>query len=148
MPVLQIQPQNSRTCGQHCIAMLAGEPVSKVIELMGENKTTAKQLARALEHFGFRSWDKLHLAPRKNKARWGTQAISICMVKIKTKEGKTLRHWILNWFGTVYDPSGIVWGSKCKYEKEMPRVFNHESCKITSSIRVNKFCSLIYSANN
>jgi len=88
------QPEGSKTCGHHCIAMIAGISVERVIELIGHDKgTNNHQLQKALKKLGFNSECRVY----KNKKY--ISPLSILLFKWK-KGG----HWVVCEDGKIFDP--------------------------------------------
>lgn len=98
------QPELSSTCGQTCVAMIAGITLDESIKLFKfKGPTTTKQIAKVLRKLGFKCEDKLE--------RFGSRFIlptdGIYLFKLKYNNKKGGRwHWVI-WNGKEncwYDP--------------------------------------------
>lgn len=92
------QPKGSRLCGQTCIAMLAGLPLDKVVNIVGPRGTTVQHLATALERLGFETSGRLKFA------NVDVDLPSICIAQVKYPQRRSW-HWVLFVDGCAYDPS-------------------------------------------
>lgn len=99
------QPDDSRTCGQHCIAMAAGVSVALVINALGKKGgTRTVDIVRGLRAFGFRPltdklvrWDGVSKPP----------AYAILHARFGDPKGKFYGHWVLNYDGVIHDPEMV-----------------------------------------
>lgn len=107
MSIKQIyQPVGSRTCGQHCVAMITGQDVNYLISEVFKSKgsTRTKQLISALSEFSFISiTDRLQLT--------GFGAVyhnffdkGLFIVKVYWTDGRRFTHWMVVKDGKVYCP--------------------------------------------
>jgi hypothetical protein len=113
---LLTQPPDSQSCGQHCVAMIAGVSVEEAIEAVGhDRRTRTKDLRRALEKLGMELGSDRLLQVRHNKAFFDpkhTPKAALCkavhfpMAVSKKLRGRCLRsfHWVVIYNGMVYDP--------------------------------------------
>lgn len=99
------QPKNSKTCGHHCVAMVAGVPAKKVISIIGhERATRTKELAAAIGEL------ELFCANRAKRFKQFVDVLPrICILKIHFKKVKHT-HWVVFNNGIIYDP-----GHECTY---------------------------------
>lgn len=94
----QQQPNRSKTCGQHCVAMLAGIPVAKVIEQFGRKGTTASKVLEIAKAFGLEPETALWQLPRdSNIPRTG-------ILKLRKARRKRF-HWACVIDGVIHDPA-------------------------------------------
>ena len=122
---LLTQP-NNKTCGQTCVAMIAGISVEESIAMFGhDHKTRTKELIRVLRSIGFRTADRLHVAPRKHKRDWAIETHSIMQVRWPNGKG----HWVVNKKGWIFDPLGVISTTIEQFE-------SRSGGKITSSLCV------------
>jgi len=91
------QPEGSKSCGQHCVAMIAGISVEESIAAFGHDKgTRRKAVIEVLK--------KLGLNPGKKAYRFilQKQLPELCMLIIKwDKKGS---HWVVYNNGKIYCP--------------------------------------------
>lgn len=93
-----LQPTKSRTCGQHCVAMVAGISVLESIELFGhKNGTTPKMVSEVFKKLGYKQ------AKRKlfNFA-YEKQLPKVCLLCIHWD--KSGGHWVVYNNGDIYCP--------------------------------------------
>ena len=96
------QPEHSSTCGQACVAMIAGITLDGSIKLFqSKSLTRTKQIVKVLHQLGFKCKDKLE--------RFGSRFIlhtdGIYLFKL-THNNKKGSHWVI-WNGKEncwYDP--------------------------------------------
>ena len=87
---------NPLACGQAVIAMITGEDVGAVIELVGtERETTLSDMKSALSHFGFK------LLPERRQAESIADLPETALLSLETPK---CWHWSLYARGKVYDP--------------------------------------------
>lgn len=96
---LKLQPEGSKTCGQHCIAMIAGISVKEAIEVVGvstKSGTSAKHMSSALTKLGYK--------PRKglNWFIYKKELPKVCLLVIKWNTKGS--HWVVYNDGKVYCP--------------------------------------------
>lgn len=98
---LLVQPENSSSCGQYCIAIITGEHIDNVVSVFGHAHTSrTKELVSALNHFGYATSTKL--------SRYANHGLPAeCILKISW-EGKSTGHWVAYSNEVVYDPAGAV----------------------------------------
>lgn len=96
------QPPNSKSCGQHCVAMIVGCSVKKIISLIGENPTRTKDLACMLRNTKkFRCKHKL-----TRFSQFKRQLPHLCILRFRYKDApKSHSHWVVYNKGVIYDPS-------------------------------------------
>jgi hypothetical protein len=121
------QPENSKLCGQTCIAMISNTTIEEAIVVVGHKKgTTTKELARAIRHYGYVCPERL--MPIRNK-----ELPYFCLCKIVRKNKKTGGwHWILLKDGLFYDPSRGVFEGK----EELDNVY--VNWELTSYLPITK----------
>lgn len=95
--LMQTRPHN---CGQTCLAMLAGLPVSEVERDLGKTgKTRTKDLVGWLRRRGWACPDRL--------VRFRSLLPPLAVVKLvwKTAQGRPRGHWVVVCRGRWLDPS-------------------------------------------
>lgn len=116
------QPEGSKTCGHHCVAMIAEVPVFEVVKVIGHtNGTRTKEIAAALRHFGFNP------AERLKRFHHQKQLPVICMLKIIYRKNS---HWVVYNNGFVYCPGLGVY----RYHKQ---AFLNQKGRATSFLKIN-----------
>ena len=101
---LVLQPTNT-TCGQACIAMIAGREIEDVIRVMKTDEPTSiGQLMEALDSFQVKHAEKNIRISKKNPVPYGYSILTV-----HTDAGYT--HWTLLYDGKFYDPEfGMIDG--------------------------------------
>ena len=101
---LIIQP-TPETCGQACIAMIAGKTVEEVIKDMKTNgPTSIGQLIEALDFYGIKHAERNTRISKKNPVPY-----EFSILTVHTNNGYT--HWTLLYDGKYYDPEfGLIEG--------------------------------------
>lgn len=95
------QPKRSKTCGQHCIAMLAGVPVADVVSRFGDGATSQAKLLEIAAAFGVRQGARLWVFNRDDELpRNG-------FLKMRKARRKYF-HWACVIDGVLHDPSQEV----------------------------------------
>lgn len=103
---MELVKQNSfATCGQACIAMIAGKTIETVIQDMGtDGPTSIGQLIEILDRYGIAHAERNTRISKKNP-----QPHPCSILTVHTHGGYT--HWTLLYEGKYYDPEfGIVEG--------------------------------------
>lgn len=101
--VLLTQPENSRSCGQHCIAMITGLPLEEVIAAVGHDRGTyTKDVIRGFNALGL----KVPIS-RLKPIRKNAVLPQRCILKIKWL-GHKRGHWVAYENGMIYDPIGFI----------------------------------------
>ncbi|MBD5535225.1 MAG: hypothetical protein HDQ99_06150 [Lachnospiraceae bacterium] len=103
---MQLIKQNSfTTCGQACIAMIAGKTIETVIQDMGtDGPTSIGQLMEILDKYGIPRAERNTRISRKNP-----KAYPFSILTVHTDAGYT--HWTLLYDGKYYDPEfGLIEG--------------------------------------
>lgn len=118
------QPINSSTCGQHCVAMIAGITPEESINLFkSKGGTRTKQLHEVLKQLEIES-DKV-----LTRLKIGEILPNLCILKIVYS--KTHSHWVVYNKGIIYCPGrGTYDYSEHEYIKEMG--------KVTSYLKISK----------
>jgi len=104
------QPKRSRTCGQHCIAMLAGvEPQAVITKSKMSGGTSVERLLAIAKMFGLRAASQLWLV------RDFEQLPSDAILKLR-KAGSPVKrwHWACVVDGVIHDPACSVAGEIVK----------------------------------
>lgn len=123
------QPEQSSTCGQHCVAMIAGITPEESIKIFGSiGGTRTKQVHEALKHLGFVTDDFL------SRIKKDTVLPDRCILKIVYS--KTRSHWVVYLKGIIYCPGR---GTYDHSDHE----YNPNLGKITSYLKVSKYESII-----
>ena len=93
------------TCGQACIAMIAGKSVEEVIrDMKTDAATSIGQLTEALDHYGIRHAERNKRISKKNPVPYAYSILTVHM-----NAGYT--HWVLLYDGRYYDPElGLIEG--------------------------------------
>lgn len=104
------QPKRSKTCGQHCVAMMAGVPVTRVIMRFGSDATTQARILEIAAAFGLRQGSKLWVLNRDGELP------KTGFLKLKKARRKYF-HWACVIDGVVHDPSQEVPGRLAKDHK-------------------------------
>ncbi len=100
----RIQQPTDTTCGQTCVAMLAGVTVDEVCEVMGKKgKTHRKDLARALNHFNFSCTPLIRMTKVLEK-----DVLRLAIIRLQHPTTKSWTHWVVRKDGEDYDPSSEV----------------------------------------
>lgn len=103
---MELVRQNSfTTCGQACIAMIAGKTIDAVIRDMKTNgPTSIGQLIEILDCYGIAHAERNTRISKKNP-----QPHPFSILTVHTHEGYT--HWTLLYDGKYYDPEfGLIEG--------------------------------------
>lgn len=103
---MELVKQNSfETCGQACIAMIAGKTIETVIQDMGtDGPTSIGQLIEILDRYGIAHAERNTRISKKNP-----EPYPYSILTVHTHEGYT--HWTLWYEGKYYDPEfGLVEG--------------------------------------
>lgn len=100
--IMQPTPE---TCGQACIAMIAGKTVEEVIKDMKTNgPTSIGQLIEALDFYGIKHAERNTRISKKNPVPH-----EFSILTVHTNNGYT--HWTLLYDGKYFDPEfGLVDG--------------------------------------
>lgn len=101
---LIMQP-TSETCGQACIAMIAGKTVEEVIkDMKTSGPTSIGQLIEALDFYGIKHAERNTRISKKNPVPH-----EFSILTVHTNNGYT--HWTLMYDGKYYDPEfGLIEG--------------------------------------
>ncbi len=101
---LMMQPTDT-TCGQACIAMLAGKSIEEVIrDMKTDGPTSIGQLMEALDRYGINHAQKNVRISKKNPTPYACSILTV-----HTTNGYT--HWTLLYDGKYYDPEfGLIEG--------------------------------------
>lgn len=101
---LVMQP-TATTCGQACIAMIAGKEVEEVIkDMKTDGPTSIGQLMEILDFYGIRHAEKNTRISKKNPVPY-----EYSILTVHTNTGYT--HWTLLFNGKYYDPEfGLIEG--------------------------------------
>lgn len=91
------QPKRSKTCGQHCIAMMAGVPVSEVISRFGSSATSQAKILEIAKAFGLRQGSKLWVLNREGELP------TTGILKLR-KARLRYFHWACVIDGVLHDP--------------------------------------------
>lgn len=90
------QPEDSRLCGQTCLAMVLDLSLEEAIQLIGHDKgTTTRELVAALRKMGLRPSGKLIRGEPSN----------LSIVKIVGRQQTVGWHWAVYNYGTWHDPA-------------------------------------------
>lgn len=108
--------QTYMTCGQACVAMIAGISLKKAIEVVGKKGgTTTKDLVKALRKLGFKCGDRLKF----------DEPVFLAIVKEKfakhEHEWDWHWHWVVYYNGNYYDPGRGV-------NPKLPKGRRYSSC--------------------
>lgn len=100
-----IQPEKSKTCGQHCFAMIEGISVAEAIEIFGvstKTGTSIKHMHEALKKVGY-----VNPAKRLKKYVYQKELPETCLFIIKWNTKGS--HWVVYHKGKIYCPgNGII----------------------------------------
>lgn len=99
------QPSGSKTCGQHCVAILAGVPVDRAMEAIGKGRrpTTEKDLLRGLAAFGL----ALGVFVRRPLHLRGVPRIAgLALGRVRFEGRRYGYHWVAFNGPRVHDPGG------------------------------------------
>lgn len=101
---LIMQPTFS-TCGQACIAMIAGKSIEEVIkDMKTDGATSIGQLIQILDFYGVRHAEKNKRISKKNPVPY-----EYSILTVHTNAGYT--HWALLYDGQYFDPEfGVIEG--------------------------------------
>ncbi|MCM1038389.1 MAG: hypothetical protein NC314_02680 [Roseburia sp.] len=101
---LIMQP-TSTTCGQACIAMIAGKPIEDVIkDMKTDGPTSIGQLIEILDFYGIKHAERNKRISKKNPAPY-----EYSILTVHTSEGYT--HWTLLYDKKYFDPEfGLIEG--------------------------------------
>lgn len=101
---LIMQPTFS-TCGQACIAMIAGKSVEEVIkDMKTDSSTSIGQLIEILDFYGIKRAERNKRISKKNPVPY-----KYSILTVHTNAGNT--HWTLLYNNKYYDPEfGIIEG--------------------------------------
>lgn len=93
MEIIQLYQGNTRTCGQHAVAMVTGQPIEEVYEVFGHKKgTTTAEVVAALRQFGLNCSDTRVAIGRKPMPE-------LCIITVMDKG---VRHWAAYHESIVY----------------------------------------------
>lgn len=91
-----IYEPNPLACGQAVLAMLSGEDVENVINLVGtDRETKLSDMFSALDHCGIK------YERQRKEAKEKSDLADICILSLETPK---CWHWSLYFKGTFYDP--------------------------------------------
>ena len=97
----KMQPRNSKTCGQHCLAMLLGISVAKAIKIVcHEGPTSTKQMVKAFRRAGVECDDRLKRFSNRN-----CKLPRYCLIHLRPTEKRKHTHWVCMVDGVLHDPS-------------------------------------------
>lgn len=101
---LVMQP-TSTTCGQACIAMIAGKPIEHVIkDMKTDGPTSIGQLIEILDFYGIKHAERNKRISKKNPTPYEYSVLTV-----HTNEGYT--HWTLLYDKKYFDPEfGLIEG--------------------------------------
>lgn len=103
------QAQDSNTCGQCCVAMLACVSVEEACEAAGtRGKTRTKHIRDALRRFGVACGD------RRIRHRTAWECLPDATLLLHVTNGHS-RHWIIYRNRKFYDPAAGVFSKPPKY---------------------------------
>ena len=99
---LVMQP-TSTTCGQACIAMIAGKPIEDVIkDMKTDGPTSIGQLMEILDFYGIKHAERNKRISKKNPVPY-----EYSILTVHTTEGYT--HWTLLYDKKYFDPEfGLI----------------------------------------
>lgn len=100
-----IKQNSATTCGQACIAMIAGTTIDAVIrDMKTDGPTSIGQLIEILDRYGIAHAERNTRISKKNP-----QPHPFSILTVHTHEGYT--HWTLLYDGKYYDPEfGLIEG--------------------------------------
>ena len=126
------QPDDSKVCGQTCIAMLLDIGIDVVIRQMGRRGgTTIRMLSGFLRSNGFECGGRL----TRTSKNW--KKPNLCIVKL-TFDGANPGHWVI-WNGSTkmyHDPSSSLPINEIIYEDWLLTTL--ENARITSYLELKK----------
>ncbi|GAB6464281.1 hypothetical protein bcgnr5369_36220 [Bacillus cereus] len=100
------QPTNSYICGQTCVSMITGIPLSGVIKEIGhKNSTYTRELISAMKKFNIKCADK-HIEVESNST-YILPNVAIIQIRNKRKG-----HYIIHNNGKFFDPYGKIYTSE------------------------------------
>lgn len=113
-----VQQPTFETCGQACIAMLAGVSIEETIKTMHtKGPTSIGQIIEALDFYGIEHAEKNKRISKKNPRYTDVSILTVHMPKYT--------HWVLYYKGKFYDPEfGVL--DEC-----------HPEGKITSFLEIH-----------
>ncbi len=113
-----IKQKTKNSCGQACVAMIAGITLKKSIEIFGGiGRTTTKQIKQALKQLGIKTGN------RRERISQNKLLPYLCIVFIRWSDNGR-GHWSVHENGKFYDP---YFGHIKKYDNG----------KILSFLRIN-----------
>ena len=92
------QPKRSKTCGQHCVAMLASVSLSSVTSKFGDRATSQAKLLEIAKAFGLQPQSSLFILNRDGELP------KTAILKLRKARRKNF-HWACVIDGVVHDPS-------------------------------------------
>lgn len=93
---IKYQPINSRSCGQHCLAMIADKSIDEIAQLVGHlHSTNTRELISCLNKIGIKTDSKLR------KFKNGELPPKLCIIKIRWDKGS---HWVVCNKDQIYCP--------------------------------------------
>ena len=100
MPLVEkprhVYEPNPLACGQAVLAMLSGEEVERVIELVGtERETKLRDMFMALDCYG------IEYSRERKEAKTKSDLPEVCILSLETPK---CWHWSLYFDGVFYDP--------------------------------------------
>ena len=99
MPHLN-QPRTSKTCGQHCLAMLAGCDLKAAIAAVGHRRGTTKAaILKAAAKLGMVAIGSLWILPA------GADVLPINAIVVTRRKGRKRFHWCCFVNGVYHDPA-------------------------------------------
>lgn len=124
------QPDNSRLCGQACLATISGKSLKEIVKIVGhKHGTKTKELISILQKFGFSPDSKLRVV-KKDKL-----VPKFCILKLKYKD-RSSWHWVVYKDRVIYDPALGKFNSKDFY--------NHhkKTTRISSYLDIDKITGI------
>jgi len=104
------QPDGSKTCGQHVVAMLCGTTVNDAIQLVGKcGGTYHHDLTPVMRQYG---WEPQ--SDQLTRFRRGDVVPNVCLIKVWWNRSNTT-HWVLKHNDRLHDPIvdfPIPWSDK------------------------------------
>lgn len=120
------QPDNSTSCGQHCIAMILNRSIKEVIELFNHSHSTKTlELITVLRIAGLNCNDRLQ------RVKKDIAYPKLSILKVKWIRGS---HWIVQKDNIIYDP---VYGTISRQEYENG-ILKEAAGRITSYLEIKK----------
>lgn len=106
------QPDNSKLCGQACVAMILNVSLMEAVTEFGHSHVThAQDVIDVLRKWGFTTGDRckrlsgdLRGLKLRDVESWHDAFPKRCMLRIGCR-GMAGSHWVLLWDGKVYDPA-------------------------------------------